>query len=348
MAYGGRFVDWLRSLTAKTTTIDGTEQVHIDSSGLSQKATLANVIRYGGGSPRNATAGNATVTQTTDGALYLEVAGQTAGNARGTGAFDWQATRTVATNVANGANSAVLCGYSNAASGAQSVVVGGWGNSCASPNSGAFSSIGSSVGANSDGAASVGGQQNTINASSGLSAVVGGKVNTVSKPNTVCLGGQNLLASNVAQVAFGYGVQNSVNAQGSLQTFYTATTDATLTPLNITNTATDRLVIPASRAVTFIGIVTAASNVSSSSNFIKAWKIEGVITRDGSNTTRLVGTPTITEIAKDADGTPTPSTWAIASITADDTNEALAINVTGQAATTIRWQATLMYSQVGF
>lgn len=46
MAYGGRFVDWLRSLTAKTTTIDGTEQVHIDDAGLSKKATTLDLIRY--------------------------------------------------------------------------------------------------------------------------------------------------------------------------------------------------------------------------------------------------------------------------------------------------------------
>ena len=46
MAYGGRFVDWLRSLTAKSTTIDGTEQVHIDSSGLSQKVTTLDLVRY--------------------------------------------------------------------------------------------------------------------------------------------------------------------------------------------------------------------------------------------------------------------------------------------------------------
>lgn len=42
----GRFIDFLRGLTAKSTTIDGTEQVHIDSSGLSQKATTLDLIRY--------------------------------------------------------------------------------------------------------------------------------------------------------------------------------------------------------------------------------------------------------------------------------------------------------------
>ena len=267
MAYGGRFIDFVRNLTAKSTTIDGTEQVHIDSSGLSQKATLANVIRYGGGSPRNETVGNATVTRTTDGAIYLEVAGQTAGNARGAGAFDWQAIRGAATAVASGETS--------------------------------------------------------------VSFAING------------------LAGNISQFIFGRG-PGAGQAQGNLQTFYTVTTDASSTPLNITNTAAARMTIPATRSVAFTGIVQAMCNVSSISNFIKAWEIKGVITRDGNNTTRIVGTPIIVEFAKDADGTPTPSTWAITSITADDTNKALAINVTGQAATTIRWQATLMYSQVGF
>jgi hypothetical protein len=164
--------------------------------------------------------------------------------------------------------------------------------------------------------------------------------------------GHALLATNRGQFSFGVGVVGDVatgKAQGNLQTFLLDTTDAVSTPLRTDySDVSHRMVIPATRSVAFRGIVQAMCNVSSSSNFIKAWTIEGVITRDGSNNTRIVGTPTITVIAADTDGTPTPSTWAIASITADDTNEALAINVTGQAGTTIRWQATLMYSQVGF
>lgn len=292
-----RFIDFVRNLTTKSTTIDGTEQVHLDSSGLSQKALLSDVIRYGGGSTRNTTAGNATVTRTTDGAIYLEVAGQTAGNARGAGAFDWQATRSSATSVASGANTVAL-GLDNQASAARAIAIG------------------------------------SICQVTGIDAVALGRY---------------LVSANPGQLAFGttgFGTRGVM--QGNLQTFATATTDASSTPLNIQNGATSRMVIPATRSCAFIGIVQAMCNVSSSSNYIRAWKIEGVITRDGNNTTRLVGTPTITPLAADADGTPTPSTWAIASITADDTNESLAINVTGQAATTIRWQAVLMYSQVGF
>jgi hypothetical protein len=42
----GRFIDWVRGLTAKSTSIDGTEQIHLDSSGLSQKATTKDLVSY--------------------------------------------------------------------------------------------------------------------------------------------------------------------------------------------------------------------------------------------------------------------------------------------------------------
>ena len=41
-----RFIDWLTSLTQKSTTIDGTEITHIGSSGLSQQATTKDLVSY--------------------------------------------------------------------------------------------------------------------------------------------------------------------------------------------------------------------------------------------------------------------------------------------------------------
>ena len=41
-----KFIDWVRARTAKTTTIDGSEQIHIDDGGTSKKATIANAVRY--------------------------------------------------------------------------------------------------------------------------------------------------------------------------------------------------------------------------------------------------------------------------------------------------------------
>lgn len=315
-------------LSAKTTTIAGTESVYLDDAGASVKASLSDAIRYGGGSgTRITTIGNANIHQKSDGTMWLEITGQTAGNARGAGAFDWQAVRADATRVASGAQSAAI-GSNCTASGTQSFAAG---------------YLSAATGSQT---LAFGYDAETLSAAA--NAVALGYGTRAGGTHSFALG-RGLWAYNSYQVSFGFSPASKTGqAQGNLQAFYTVTTDASSTPLSITNTATDRMVIPATRSCAFIGIVQAMVNVSSSSNFIKAWRIEGVITRDGNNTTRIVGTPVISVLAQDADGTPTPSTWTIASITADDTNEALAINVTGQTGQTIRWQATLLYSQVGF
>lgn len=300
-----RFIDWLTSLTAKSTTIDGTEITHIGSSGLSQKATLANVIQYGGGATRNETAGNATVTRNTSGALWLEITGQTAGNARGAGAFDWQATRSNAARVASGASS-VAIGQECTVSGAQSIALG---SSCTV--AGAYScAFGTGTSVSGSGSAAVGSYTH---------------------------------ATNAGQLSFGRSPNGLGQGQGSLQTLYINTADATSTVLIADNAAPTRMVIPAMRACAIEGLVTAMSDATDGYK-VKAWEIKCVITRDNSNNTRIVGTPIITELGADAEA----ATWAITSITADNTNESLAITVTGEAATNIRWQGSLFYGQVGW
>lgn len=315
-------------LTAKTSTITGLESVYLDDSGSSAKAPLTDVIRYGGGSTtRVETVGAASVTRNSAGAIWLEVDGQTAGNARGAGAFDWQAVRTGATQVASGANSFAV-GRSATASGTSAIACG--------------------VGASATGFEAI--ALGTSCSSSGSRSFTGGAQHTASGTNSAALAGYRSVATNVGQLAFG-GDTGGLSAQGSVQTFALVTANATSTPLRTGSAnATDRMVLPAKRLAAFYGLVTAFCEVTGSPNtyFAKTWEIKGAIKRDNNNNTVLVGTPVIIELGRDADGTPTPSTWAIASITADDTNEALAINVTGQASTTINWQATLMYSQVGF
>jgi hypothetical protein len=313
-------------LPAKTTTIAGTESVYLDDAGASVKAALSDAIRYGGGnSARIATIGNANVHQNSTGAMWLEVAGQTAGNARGAGAFDWQAVRTNAANVASGAN-AIALGKDARASGAYAFAVG---NLCSAT---ANSSL-------------AGGESSTA---SGVQAFAyGNACSAVARESTAI----NLGAYTHLRGQFAVGATTTPGAiQANILPTFTVTTDATPTPLNINNTASARLTIEATRSVAFIGIVQAMALDSGTTYKVKAWKIEGVIMRDTStaSTTRIVGTPTITVIAQDTDGTATPSTWSSASITADTTNGALAVNVTGQAGQTIRWQASLFYSQVGF
>lgn len=95
----------------------------------------------------------------------------------------------------------------------------------------------------------------------------------------------------------------------------------------------------AKRAILFKGIVLAYSSAYKA----KAWEISGLCVRDASNNTRIVGTSTIIELYADAEA----STWAVTSITADDTNEKFDITVTGQANTSIRWNSNLTFTQTG-
>jgi len=70
------------------------------------------------------------------------------------------------------------------------------------------------------------------------------------------------------------------------------------------------------------------------------YRAYGVIENAG-GTTAFIGTPTVTTLGEDATG------WDVA-VEADDNNDALVIKVTGAAATTIRWVATVRTAEVAY
>jgi hypothetical protein len=285
----------------------------------------------------------------TDGTIYLDAAGQTVGNARGAGSVDLQPLRNAATKVASGTYSAAL-GIYNTASGSCSYCPGGSGNIASADQSGAMG-LNNTASANYSFAA---GQNNTItginstafgygNSVSGRYSLASGNSCTITSWGSIAAGSQVSVAYTGA-IAFGWNTETTAGcAQGSVFGLYTKTTDATATILNISSDATNRIVIPAKRACTVTGLITAYSD-STDGYKVASWEIKCVIERNASNTTRIVGTPTITLLAADTDA----AGWAVTSVTADDTNEALAITVTGEAATAIRWQASLFYGQVGY
>jgi len=71
-----------------------------------------------------------------------------------------------------------------------------------------------------------------------------------------------------------------------------------------------------------------------------ACQIRGGI-KNNSGTTSIVGLTTFTLLAEDVAG------WD-ASVVADNTNDALVVKVTGAAATSMRWVATVRTSEVTF
>lgn len=116
------------------------------------------------------------------------------------------------------------------------------------------------------------------------------------------------------------------------------TTDATVTELLLAGT--DRLILQASSAIMF-KISCIAYDVTNDDAHI--WEITGGIKRDASNNTSLVGVVKFENELYDAG-----LSAAVLAVTADDTNEALAIKFTGIVGKTIRTQVKIETSECRF
>jgi hypothetical protein len=194
---------------------------------------------------------------------------------------------------------------------------------------------------------------NTSTASGANSAVLGGSSGTASGSSATVIGGTSNTASGTRSTAKGYyGDTNGIslkhatgvypNMQGAYYVLGYATTDATPIALNtsvLTPSATNQIILPNNSAFAFLGTIVARQQASGGTASA-AWKIEGLIRREGSaGTTVLVNSATTV-----LDNTPA---WGMA-LTADTTNGGLAITVTGAAATNIRWVATINTSEVTY
>jgi hypothetical protein len=114
------------------------------------------------------------------------------------------------------------------------------------------------------------------------------------------------------------------------------TTNATPTVLNLDATATNRFTIAANTALA-VDIHLVARRSDTADKWLVARRFLG-IRRDGSNNTSLIGT--VQDYGHDQSaGSPS---WTFA-LTADDTNEALQLEVTGAASETVQWRATAIY-----
>jgi hypothetical protein len=116
-----------------------------------------------------------------------------------------------------------------------------------------------------------------------------------------------------------------------------STTDATKTTLFLDG-ASVRLVLPASTTWAATIYVNGRSTGGTDNAF---YIRQCLIKRDGANNTALVGT--VQTVGTDIESN---AAWDV-EVTADDTNEALQIAVTGAAATTIRWVARVELVEVG-
>jgi len=246
---------------------------------------------------------------------------------------------------ASNAFAAIVGGDSHSAGGQYSFIGGGTGHSAGS----SYSAIigGQSNTASGSSAAVVSGSNNTATGNS--AAVIGGTSNGADGSNSVIAGGANGTARSI----FGnFVTPASINpispSSGRTQTatllLGRPTTDATATVLTSNTSAagtTNQVILPNNSAYTFQG--TCIANVTGGGT-TSGWKFEGVIKR-GANaaSTTLVAAVTPTVIAQDVGAV----TWVLA-ITADTTNGGIKVEVTGAAATTIRWVCKIETTEVTF
>jgi hypothetical protein len=281
------------------------------------------------------------------GALLAQVPTGTAagGNKRGQYAVDLVGFRLNAANVASGDYSFLAGGYDNKASASYSAVAGGQGN-FATGNS---SFIGGGIDNQANNLSSVvaGGRLNV--ASGDYSAIGGGREHIANSTFSTVSGG----AYGSTRGVVGYHAFPACNgpilpvpgglSQAGLLVLGAETTDATPTVIRSNTSAastTNQLILPNNSAYYFKGSVIA--NVTGAGN-TKSWTFDGQIKRGANAAATTLTGSTVSSPYGDAGA----STWAVA-LTADTTNGGLAVTVTGQAGTTIRWVCKLETTEVTY
>jgi hypothetical protein len=271
----------------------------------------------------------------------------TGGNARGDRAVDLQVERNAANQVASGDNS-IAIGRRNISSAPGTIAIGGTntassnssiaiGVSCTSTNRGVAvgesqSCTGSFAGALSGFGNSASGTGAVVAGGSGLSGVG----NTASGNFSGVLGGNASLANRYNMQAHAGGQFSALgDAQRARFVLRNKTTTNAAVELFLDGSAT-RLTIPSGKYLTgTINIAGIKSDGSTAASYIRQFSI-----KNQAGTTALVGT--VNTI-----GTDEAASTSI-SITADDTNDALKVEVTGIAAETWRWVAAVDVVEVAY
>ena len=256
--------------------------------------------------------------------------------ASGTDSFAAAVANNTSSYGAIGANS-VCIGQLSLANNSSSVALGRG----SSTGTGAFS-VGILSTASGAGSVCIGGGISGYSTASGSYSVVLGSDSVATQDNSVAIGSQSS-SIIIGKLAF---ASRNFSSNGDAQTgtfvLRRATTNATATVLTTDNTApgsTDQVILPNNSAYAFTGTVVARQQASGGTASA-AWRVEGLIRREGSAGTTTLVASTVTAISN------VPG-WTLA-LSADTTNGGLAVTATGAAATNIRWVATIRTSELTY
>jgi len=269
----------------------------------------------------------------------------TGGNARGANAVDLQtALRTVANQVASGANSFIGSGRRNRASGADAIVVGGSLNTASGSDSPIIVGGSENVADGGNGATVVGGYKNK--ASGGFSSFVGAGGhysgsnvgNTASGSFSAVLCGTGTLADRFGMQAHANGSfsgTTSGDAQRARFVMRNKTTTNSAVELFLDGSST-RLTIPSGKIFAFtINIAGVSITGGAVAHYMRQYCLKNVAA-----TTSEVYAP-ITIGTDNAAGTSL-------SLTFNDPADALVVSVTGTASTIWRWVASVDAVEIAY
>jgi trimeric autotransporter adhesin len=183
------------------------------------------------------------------------------------------------------------------------------------------------------------------NIASAFGSVAIGRNSTASGNYSVTIGNQ-AVAVQQSKMAFSAGrFSTDGDAQAGTFVLRSDTTDATPEALTTDNSAagtTNQVILPNNSAYSFSGTIIARESAATGSDYA-SWEIKGALLRDANAASTVLGNGIRNKLYATAGA----AAWDI-DLTADTTNGGLAITVTGAAATSIRWVATINTSEVTY
>lgn len=191
------------------------------------------------------------------------------------------------------------------------------------------------------------------------SALVGGYANRTAGPGCAVIGGAYCEAIADYSYAFGYRGRSNLWSQiafsgnfvgwgqGSLLTASNTTTNATPLALVLDGTTSFRwITVPANSAgiadILLVGRTSTAGGAWATCRRQVSWW------RGATPGTTVVSAVDTIGVDRGSNGGAWPAGWTPPTITADTTNGGILISPAGAAATTVRWHATVMWSEVIF
>ena len=204
---------------------------------------------------------------------------------------------------------------------------------------GALSLMGSNATGQNSFAAMIGStNNNNSHGAFAQNAIAIGDSARASQLNSVALG-VSATSEQIGKFAYSVGkFAADGDAQGGQFILRADTTDATATVLttnNATAAADNQIIVASDTCITFDGTIVAMQNGAQA---YASWCIEGLLVNDGGTTTLANSATTVID---------NQSSWGMA-MSADNTNNSLAITVTGEASHNIRWVANIRTSEVTY